>query len=79
MVGLIAEFGSIIDIATRTDTVRESATHLPRVNPLKMGRKKDRTDIGKNRGPGRKAKKQGDPEFPDRLKLNGEFVHVLKF
>ena len=33
-----------------------------------MGRKKDRADIGKHRGPGRKTKKQGEPDLPEHVK-----------
>ena len=33
-----------------------------------MGRKKDRSELGKSKGPGRKARKQEEPSLPRHLK-----------
>lgn len=40
-------------------------------NPVKMGRKVN-YDEKEKKGPGRKAKKQGDPVIPSKLKGNVE-------
>eukprot|EP00057_Strongylocentrotus_purpuratus_P008742 XP_011663216.1 PREDICTED: 25S rRNA (cytosine-C(5))-methyltransferase nop2 [Strongylocentrotus purpuratus] len=37
-----------------------------------MGRKKDRSELGKNRGPGRKARKQEEPSLPRHLTKSSE-------